>query len=232
MSSTEAEALAESIRMADRTRARALIENWAIAKGYVSVVMDLLSPALEIIGRGWSEGSGEVSLSQGYVAAKIAEEVMGKVLEQRSKNSEPYASKGPVVLGNIQDDYHPLGRKMVVSFLRLEGWEVHDLGVDASAKDLVDTAQIAGARVVGASAMMYSTAKNVLLLRQEIDRRGLNGRLQLAVGGAVFKLRPELVEELGADGTAPTALHAPALFEELWQRSCAFEAALRQGATP
>jgi methanogenic corrinoid protein MtbC1 len=232
VSSTSTKALIEAIRMADRVGARSLIEAWAAEKGYESVVMDLLSPALETIGRGWSEACGEVSLSQGYVAAKIAEEVLEKVLEQRTNPSETQTAKGPVVLGNVQDDYHPLGRKMVVSFLRLEGWEVHDLGVDASAKDLIDTAQTVGARVVGASAMMYSTAKNVLKLRQEIDRRGLQGRLQLAVGGAVFKLRPELVAEFGADGTAPTALHAPALFAELWQRSCAFEAALRKGATP
>ena len=229
MSSTQAEALAAIILLADRTRARSLIEAWAQEKGYDSVVLELLSPAFEIIGKGWEEGAGEVSLSQGYVAAKIAEEVLGKVLELRMGAGETQVTRGPIVLGNIQDDFHPLGRKMVASFLRLEGWDVHDLGVDVSAKDLVDKAEATGARVVGVSAMMHTTAKNVQLLRQEIDRRGLKGRLQLAVGGAVFKLRPELVEECGADGTAVTALQAPALFEELWQRSCACEAALRSG---
>jgi methanogenic corrinoid protein MtbC1 len=229
MSSTQAEALAQTILLADRAKARSLIEAWASEKGYESVVLELLSPALEIIGQGWSEGSGEVSLSQGYVAAKIAEEVLGKVLELRLGVGGAQAVKGSLVLGNIQDDFHPLGRKMVASFLRLDGWEVHDLGVDVSAQDLVDKAEATGARVVGASAMMYTTAKNVLALRQEIDRRGLKGRLQLAVGGAVFKLRPELVEEFGADGTTATALQAPALFAELWQRSCVFEAALREG---
>jgi len=39
------------------------------------------------------------------------------------------------------------------------------------------------------------------------------------VGGAVFRLRPELVEELGGDGTAPNALQAPALFDRLLARS-------------
>jgi methanogenic corrinoid protein MtbC1 len=229
MSSTQAEALAQTLILADRAQARALIEAWASEKGYESVVLELLCPALEIIGQGWSDSSGEVSLSQGYVAAKIAEEVLGKVLELRQGVGTAQAVKGSLVLGNIQDDFHPLGRKMVASFLRLDGWEVHDLGVDVSAQDLVDKAEATGARVVGASAMMYTTAKNVLALRQEIDRRGLKGRLQLAVGGAVFKLRPELVEEFGADGTAATALQAPALVAALGQRSCDHDAALRGG---
>jgi methanogenic corrinoid protein MtbC1 len=98
---------------------------------------------------------------------------------------------------------------------------VHDLGVDISPAQFLDKAEETGARVIGASAMMYSTAKNVARLREEIDRRGRTGRIQLAVGGAVFKLRPELVEAFGGDGTAASAVEASALFERLWQRACA-----------
>jgi methanogenic corrinoid protein MtbC1 len=232
MQATSIDDLVESIRQADRTRARVLVEAWAAEKGYESVVLDLLSPALESIGKGWSEGTGEVSLAQAYVASKLAEEVLGKVLAQRAGSGVVASTKGPVVVGNIQDDFHPLGRKMVASFLRLEGWDVRDLGVDVSAKDFVDTAQRVGARVLGVSAMMYSTAKNVVDLRREIDTRGLHGQLQLAVGGAVFKLRPELLQAFGADGTAATALDAPALFETLWQRSRAFQAGLQGGGVP
>ena len=51
------------------------------------------------------------------------------------------------------------------------------------------------------------------------------GRHGIAVGGAVFRLRPELVEQVGADGTARTAPEAPALFESLWQRAGEMEGA-------
>ena len=56
-------------------------------------------------------------------------------------------------------------------------------------------------------------------IREEIDRRGLTGRIQLAVGGAVFQLRPELVAAFGGDGTAASAVEASALFQDLWERS-------------
>lgn len=77
--------------------------------------------------------------------------------------------------------------------------------------------------MIGVSAMMYTTALNIKSLRAEIDRRGLTGKIQLAVGGAVFVLRPDLVDEIGGDGTARNAMAAPALFDDLWEKACLTE---------
>ena len=216
--------LVSCIRGADRVAANALLDDWAKTRSYEEAVTDLLTPALEYFGNLWADKSGETSLAQGYVAAKVAEDLLGRVLAAQEAEGRKIETKhGPVVVGNVEDDYHPLGRKMLVAFLRGAGWEVHDLGVDVPPDVFLDKVQEVDARVVGASAMMFSTAKNVIGIRQEIDRRGLTGRVQLAVGGAVFKLRPELVQEFGGDGTAPTALHAPDLFERLWQRSLSLD---------
>jgi methanogenic corrinoid protein MtbC1 len=216
--------LMKTIYDADRALANELIDAWAVEHGFESAVTDYLCPVLEAFGEAWAcqIEAAQASLAQGYVAAKIAEDALAKVLTSREPDGTAprKPTKGPVILGNVEDDYHPLGRKMVGSFLRLAGWDVRDLGVDVEASAFVDAAVAAKARVVGVSAMMLSTARNLRKLREEIDRRGLCGRLQLAVGGAVFKLRPELVEELGGDGCALTALQASSLFDRLWRRSC------------
>lgn len=222
MERNHSQELLEAIQRADRAGANAVIEAWALGRDYRSVVPDLLAPALETFGTLWAGGSGEVSLATGYVASKIAEDVLAKLLaESAARGLSGAPLRGPVLLGNVEDDFHPLGRKMVVAFLRADGWEVHDLGVDVSAEQFVDKAEETGARVIGASAMMYTTAKNVLKLRQELDRRGHHGSIQLAVGGAVFKLRPELVADFGGDGTASSAVEASALFGRLWQQALA-----------
>jgi hypothetical protein len=44
-----------------------------------------------------------------------------------------------------------------------------------------------------ALAMLLTTAENIRSLRAEIDAQGLGAKVQLAVDGAVFKLRPELM---------------------------------------
>jgi methanogenic corrinoid protein MtbC1 len=159
-----------------------------------------------------------ISLAQAYIAAKVAEDILDKIVSVHQISQ--LKSRGPVVIGNIEDDFHALGRRMVGTFLRAEGWEVHDLGNDVPAVDLVDQAVVVGARVIGVSAMMRTTADNIRAVRTELDRRGLTGRIQLAVGGAVFVIRPELVQTVGGDGTARNALEAPALFEKLQARAC------------
>ncbi len=221
MDSETIPALIKAILEADRAEAYRLVGSWATQRGYERAVVELLTPALEQIGEKWG-ASGELTLAQGYVAGKVAEDVLNQVLAERQQLAQPPQPRGAVVLGNIEDDFHPLGRKMVAAYLRLEGWQVTDLGVDVAPAVFVEQALATGARVIGVSAMMYSTARNIPKLCQALDARGLHGQMQLAVGGAVFRLRPELVEEVGGDGTAPTALSAPALFEQLWQRALAF----------
>ena len=220
--------LLAAIERADRAGANAVIEDWAQGRAFSRVVPELLSPTLEAFGTIWAEGQGGVSLATGYVASKVAEDVLSRLLQEAGAHGESLPMRGPVVVGNVEDDFHPLGRKMVAAFLRTEGWDVRDLGVDVTAGQFVDLAEETGARVIGASAMMHTTAKNVAKIRNEIDRRGLTGRLQLAVGGAVFKLRPELVAEFGGDGTASSAVEASALFEGLWQRARELESASRE----
>ncbi len=200
-----------------REPANAIIDEWAKERSYREAVFKILEPALVRFGEKWSTEE-DVSLAQGYIAAKIAEDIMTKAAMERPMDVEP-ESKGPVVIGNIEDDYHALGRKLVVIFLRSAGWKVYDLGNDVIAGDLIDKAVQVGAKVVGASAMMYTTAVNVKKLRKEIDSRGLSGRVKLAVGGAVFNLRPELVGEVGGDGTARNALAVPELMERLYDEA-------------
>lgn len=190
--------------------------------GYPSVIRDYLEPVLQRTGRMWIDGT--ISLAQSYIAGKVAENILRAALEDGGPGSA-VPPRGVAVLGNIEDDFHALGRRMVASFLRLDGWEIVDLGNDVSPAGFVDAALERNARIIGVSAMMLSTALNIRGLRTELDRRNLSGVLPLAVGGAVFNMRPGLVEEVGGDGTASSAMDAPALFRTLCEGATARGAA-------
>jgi len=209
------EALYSLMLEAEREKALAMLLDHADMHGFQSAVSDLLEPVLERAGEAWLREN--LSLAQGYVAGKIAEDLL--VAAAEGGGDLLLDVKGPVVLGNVEDDYHSLGRKMVAVFLRAAGWKVIDLGNDVAPSQFVDAALEHGARVIGVSAMMLTTAENIRPLRSEIDARGLGDRVRLAVGGAVFKLRPELMHEVGGDGTASSAIQAPELFERLWAQS-------------
>ncbi len=210
----QAKALVDLILIGEQSDADRLLEAWATQKGYRSAIVDILEPALETIGRLWEIDN--ISLAAGYLAGKVAE----TLLKQAAIHEQALPlTRGPVIIGNTEDDYHSLGRKLVGIFLTTAGWKVIDLGNDVTAREFVDAAVEHKSCLIGASAMMYTTAQNIKLIRAEIDQRGLNGKIKLAVGGAVFKASPGLITEVGGDGTAANAVDVPALFSRLEQEA-------------
>jgi methylmalonyl-CoA mutase cobalamin-binding domain/chain len=207
----------EAILGGDPYGADQLLSAYAASGSFRQTMDDVLEPVLEEIGNRWVEEN--ISLAQGYVAGKVAEELLLKLFEEEKAGSGKSRDRGSVVIGNIEDDYHSLGRKLVSIFLLSAGWQVHDLGSDVAADEFVRRAEETGSRIIGVSAMMYTTAANIRKVREELDRRGLSGKIMLAVGGAVFKLRPELCAEVGGDGTAANGFQVSQLFIELLEKS-------------
>ncbi len=198
---------------AERAEAVAFIDALAQEVGFPTAISRVLDPALIEIGELWSRE--KLSLAQGYVAAKITEDVLLKAVESTAWKTETAHMHIPVVLANIEDDFHSLGRKMVSTFLQLSGWDVCDMGNDITAEEIVDKAVELHAPIIGVSAMMYTSALNIAKVRAEMDRRKLANSMKLAVGGAIFKVRASLVREVGGDGTAVSAIEAPQLFADL-----------------
>jgi methanogenic corrinoid protein MtbC1 len=210
IAATHVRYLLEAIIGGEKGLADNILEKWAKENGYRSAIVEVLEPALEQVGRLWDQE--KISLAAGYLAGKVAEDILNKAIVHE-QNDLPH--KGTAVIGNIEDDYHSLGRKLVGIFLSAAGWKVIDLGNDVTPSEFVDAALAHDAQVIGASAMMHTTAVNILGVRKEIEARQLGDRLKLAVGGAIFKVRPDLVQEVGGDGTAANAVDAPALFDRL-----------------
>jgi methanogenic corrinoid protein MtbC1 len=158
---------------------------------------------------------GKLSLAHGYISGKVAEEFYLIASQSEEFLISNTQVKGTIILGNTEDDFHPLGRRLVNIFSTAAGWNIIDLGNDVPAEIFIENAIKNQARIIAVSAMMFTTAKNILKIRKELDRQSLSEQIKLAVGGAVFKLRPELVNDIGGDGTADNAIDAPALFDSL-----------------
>lgn len=205
--------LLEYILGGERDAAMELLDNRAATLDWRETITGLLEPVLDEVGKRWAQE--KVSLAAGYLAGKVAEEAL---LRAVASNEAIPETKGPIVIGNVEDDYHSLGRKMVIIFLRTAGWKVIDLGNDVLAADFVSAAIANKAKIIAVSAMMLTTAENILKIRQEMERRGVADEMKLAVGGAIFRVRPELVEEVGGDGSAANAVDAPHLMEQLVKR--------------
>ena len=211
-------ALQEAVENADLRTGRAILDKIVEEYGYEALVLDVFEPLLVDMGEKLKRK--EIPLAQTYMFSSLADQVLNAYeLSEKNTVHRDAPLKGPTVVANIEDDCHSLGRKIVATMLRIHNWEVYDLGIDVEASEIVDKAIEVGASVIGVSAMIFSTAENIVKVRQEIDARGYKGRILLAVGGAVFRLRPDLAEHVGADGTSPNAFAAIVLFDELQERA-------------
>lgn len=209
--------LFECIITTNREHAKKIFEDSIGRYGYEKTLINVLEPALKKMGNCWEKGDykgQQISLAHGYMAGKIAEDFFVGMAEFKDISIQSQ-TKGVIILGNAEDDHHSLGRKMVKTFLKADNWEVVDLGNDVLPKEFLDAAIENSAKIIGVSAMMYSTAMNIKKVRDEINERGYDGKIKLAVGGAIFKLRPELSNEIGADGMSDNAIDASRLMEKL-----------------
>jgi methanogenic corrinoid protein MtbC1 len=205
--------LGDTINEGEKDDAVKLLSDWAKESSYKEVIFTVLEPLLIQWGKLWMQG--KLSLALGYLSGKVAEEFYLIASQSKDFLDSKSQSKGTIILGNIEDDFHPLGRRLVSIFSKAAGWNTIDLGNDVPAELFVESALENNADIIAVSAMMFTTAKNIEKIRKELDRQSLSGKIKLAVGGAVFKLRPELVTDIGGDGTADNAIDAPALFDSL-----------------
>ena len=207
------EMLAHLINEGEKEKAVQLLTGWANQSSFKDVIFSVLEPLLIKWGKLWMQG--KLSLAHGYLSGKVAEEFYLLAANDPEFKSASDGYKGTVVLGNIEDDFHPLGRNLVNIYSKAVGWNIIDLGNDVTAEIFVEKAIENNADIIAVSAMMFTTAKNIMKVRNEMDKNSLSGKIKLAVGGAVFKLRPELVADIGGDGTADNAIEAPDLFDSL-----------------
>ncbi len=104
-------------------------------------------------------------------------------LERYLEKSEGVA-KGRVVLATVYGDVHDIGKNLIKTILANNGYEVHDLGKQVPVHDVVDRAVELRADVIGLSALLVSTSRQMPLVVRELDRRGL--AVPVLVGGAAI----------------------------------------------
>jgi 5-methyltetrahydrofolate--homocysteine methyltransferase len=93
-------------------------------------------------------------------------------------------AKGRVVLATVYGDVHDIGKNLIKTILANNGYEVHDLGKQVPVHDVVERAVALKADVIGLSALLVSTSRQMPLVVRELDRRGL--AIPVLVGGAAI----------------------------------------------
>jgi methanogenic corrinoid protein MtbC1 len=200
------EAFQAALLSMDRAQAKAAFEAADGSRGPLEKIDGLVVPALEAIGRGWVAGSA--ALSQVYMSARICEELMDSILPPASS----LRKRSPTTAICVLLDYHMLGKRIVHSMLRAAGHEILDYG-RVTVEELARKVPADGIEVLLVSVLMLPSALRVRELRKALD--GAGSRVKIVVGGAPFRLDPELWTDVEADAMGATASEAVELVRRM-----------------
>jgi 5-methyltetrahydrofolate--homocysteine methyltransferase len=209
---TAEEALHWQIVHRKKEGVEALIDECLTRQDAVSVLNNVLLPAMKEVGDRF--GAGELILPFVLQSAEVMKKAVA-YLEQFLERKEG-ASKGTIVLATVYGDVHDIGKNLVRTILSNNGYTVHDLGKQTPVSVILDAAVQYRADAIGLSALLVSTSKQMPLVVNELARRGL--QIPVLIGGAAinrsFGRRILFLEDTGEPYT-PGVFYCKDAFEGL-----------------
>ena len=140
-------------------------------------------------------------LMQASDAMKVATDIINEALAAKGGGEQDSAAS--VVMATVKGDVHDIGKCIVVSLMKANGFTVHDLGRDVDIDTILEKAVEVNADVIGTSALLTTTMKQQKTLEEALKSAGLKDRFHTVVGGA--PVTPRWAARIGADAYAEDA---------------------------
>lgn len=151
-------------------------------KGAVAVVIlnEVLLPAMKEVGDRF--GAGDLILPFVLQSAEVMKKAVSHLENYLDKQEG--ISKGKLVLATVFGDVHDIGKNLVRTILSNNGYEVVDLGKQVPMETILAAAVEEKAGAIGLSALLVSTSKQMPLVVNELQRRGME--IPVLIGGAAI----------------------------------------------
>lgn len=177
----------------------------------LDIVNNYIIPSLDIVGKKYEDQ--EIFLPQLIRSAETAKNAFNLIKEQSSIDSGKKVSLGKILLATVEGDIHDIGKNIVKLILENYGYDVLDLGKDVAIDKVVHIAKEENIKLVGLSALMTTTVKNMEKTIKALKKECLD--IKVVVGGAV--LTPEYANMIQADYYAKDARDAVAIAKKVFK---------------
>ena len=175
--------------------ALALVEGMLDRGTDPTVVLDEAKDAMTVLGEKFE--CGEAFIPELIMGGEIMKRI-SELVKPRLRASAETGTRGTVVIGTVQGDIHDIGKDVVVLMLDVNGYEVHDLGVDVPTQAFVDAIREFEPQVVGLSGLLTLAFDAMKATVDAIVAAGLRDRVKIMVGGAPADRQVQ--DYAGADG--------------------------------
>jgi len=162
--------------------------------------------AMEIVGKRFEKG--EYFVSELLMGGEILKQIQAMV-KPKIKAGATDKKLAKVVFGTVASDIHDLGKDIVEFMLDVNGFEVHDLGVDVSADKFVAKIKEVKPQVVGMSCLLTVAFDSMKATVEAIKAAGLRGDVKIMIGGGTTD--EQVRSYAGADAYGKDAVAAVTL---------------------
>jgi 5-methyltetrahydrofolate--homocysteine methyltransferase len=146
---------------------------------------------------------GEKYKNKEYFLAELM--LSGDLFREAMELIEPYLGKmqpeedvkGKILLATIKGDIHDLGKNILATLLKLEGFEVYDLGVDVNPDIVIEKVKEIQPDFLGFSSLLTITFDPMKEVIDKLEKAGLRDKLKIMVGGGITT--PLVKDFVGAD---------------------------------
>ena len=97
--------------------------------------------------------------------------------------------KGKIIFCTVKGDLHDIGKKLVSMMLEGAGYEVIDIGVDATPEAIVEAVKKHNPDILGMSAMLTTTMASMKETIEALKENGLDKDVKVMIGGAPVSSR-------------------------------------------
>lgn len=157
-----------------------------------SIYLDVITPAMVSIGERWERG--ELDIAMEHRASGVASRLVGRLGPRFTRRGR---TLGTVLVGAPAGERHALPISMVADLIRLEGYEVSDLGADTPPASFAMAA--AGLDRLVAVGVSVTSPMNLGSARDTIaSLRGQLNNVPVMVGGNAVQ-SDDMRLDLGAD---------------------------------
>ncbi|MBD7916409.1 methionine synthase [Clostridium sp. Sa3CUN1] len=172
---------------------------YSLVKGVTDFIEEDLKEALKVYNRtlsiiegplmngmkkvGYLFGEGKMFLPQVVKSARVMKKGVSFLTPYITKDENgSFKKDGKILIATVKGDVHDIGKNIVGVVLSCNNFDVIDLGVMVSCKEIIERAIIDNVDIIGLSGLITPSLNEMITVAIEMEKRGLN--IPLIIGGA------------------------------------------------
>jgi 5-methyltetrahydrofolate--homocysteine methyltransferase len=168
------------------------------------ILNKILLPAMALVGEKMNKG--EMILPFVLQAAEVMKEAVALLEPHLAGKRETL--RGKIVLATVFGDVHDIGKNLVATILKNQGYEVVDCGKQVPIEEIIAVVKKENPDAVGLSALLVTTSREMARFVAELDRRDMT--VPVLIGGAA--VNRDFATRIGRVGDATGKVYAGGVY--------------------